>query len=212
MERKIRVLLVDDHSILREGLCALLNAQPDLLVVGEAKDGQEAIAKCLACRPDIVVMDISMEGMDGIQATRELTQKQPETRVVILTQHDEPTFVDALIDAGASAYVLKREGGASLIEAIRAVYRQGEYLSSSLVRPLLYYGRRRERENTCLTPREKEVLILIAQGLSSQEIAARLFLSAKTVSVHRSNIMRKLGLHKNTELVRYALRQGLVPL
>ncbi len=209
---KIRVLLVDDHAILREGLRALLDRQADIEVVGEACDGQEALDMAIRFQPDVVVMDISMVGMDGLEATRHLREMQPDMRVVVLTQHDDPLFVNSSLEAGASGYVLKRMGGARVIDAIHSVHQEGTYLPSDILKHILQKPSQEQKGLEALTPREKEVLKLVAEGFSSQEIAKKLFVSAKTVSVHRTNLMRKLGVRKNTELVRYALRQGLIKL
>ncbi|MFQ5616384.1 MAG: response regulator [Anaerolineales bacterium] len=208
---KIRVLLVDDHAILREGLRMLLSRNPDIDVIGEASDGHQALEMVAHHHPDVVVMDISMAGMDGLESTRRLRQTHPDARVVVLTQHDEPLFVNSLLEAGASGYVLKRMGGTRVVDAVRSVHQEGAYLPPAIARQMLKQARKQEPQEV-LTPREKEVLKLVAEGLSSQEIARTLHLSVKTVSVHRTNLMRKLGVHKNTELVRYALRQGLISL
>jgi DNA-binding NarL/FixJ family response regulator len=221
---KIKVLLVDDHAILREGLRMLLGCQPDIEVIGEAGDGQEALDKAALLQPDVVLMDISMAGMDGLEATRELRRTQPETQIIVLSQHDEPQFVNSLLEAGAAGYVLKRMGGASVVDAVRSVYREGAYLPPAIARQMLNGTHQQQAAGSrgdmarsahgrpLLTPRETEVLKLVAQGFSTQDIAERLCLTVKTVSVHRTNLMHKLGLHKNTELVRYALRHGLVNL
>ncbi len=214
---KIKVLLVDDHAILREGLRMLLGGQPDIEVIGEAGDGQEALDKAALLQPDVVLMDISMAGMDGLEATRELRRTQPETQIIVLSQHDEPQFVSSLLEAGAAGYVLKRMGGASVVDAVRSVYREGAYLPPAIARQMLDGTHHQQAagsrgDTSGLTPRETEVLKLVAQGFSTQTIAERLCLTVKTVSVHRTNLMHKLGLHKNTELVRYALRHGLVNL
>ncbi len=217
---KIKVLLVDDHAILREGLRMLLGCQPDIEVIGEAGDGREALDKAALLQPDVVLMDISMAGMDGLEATRELRRTQPETQIIVLSQHDEPQFVNSLLEAGAAGYVLKRMGGASVVDAVRSVYREGAYLPPAIARQILNGTHQQQAADSrgdtsgrpLLTPRETEVLKLVAQGFSTQTIAERLCLTVKTVSVHRTNLMHKLGLHKNTELVRYALRHGLVNL
>ncbi len=217
---KIKVLLVDDHAILREGLRMLLGCQPDIEVIGEAGDGREALDKAALLQPDVVLMDISMAGMDGLEATRELRRTQPETQIIVLSQHDEPQFVNSLLEAGAVGYVLKRMGGASVVDAVRSVHREGAYLPPAIARQMLNGTHQQQAASSrgdtsgrpLLTPRETEVLKLVAQGFSTQTIAERLCLTVKTVSVHRTNLMHKLGLHKNTELVRYALRHGLVNL
>ncbi len=209
---RIKVLLVDDHAVLREGLRMVLGCQPDIEVVGEASDGQEALEKAAHLQPDVVLMDISMAGMDGLEATRELRRTQPETQIIVLSQHDEPQFVNSLLEAGAAGYALKRMGGASVVDAVRSVYREGAYLPPAIARQMLDRTHRQQTASEVLTPRETEVLKLVAQGFSTQTIAERLCLTVKTVSVHRTNLMHKLGLHKNTELVRYAIRHGLVNL
>lgn len=210
---EIRVLIVDDHAILREGLRSLLNLQADIQVVGEASDGQAALELVRQLRPDVVLMDISMPVMDGLEATRRLKQEFPETRILILTQHDNREYVFSLLQAGAVGYVLKKAGGAEVITAIRSVYQEGAFLPPHIAREVMDRYVQRPQQETGrlhLTEREKEVLRLIAEGKSNKEIAEHLCLSVKTVMVHRTNIMTKLDIHSRTDLVRYAIKQGLV--
>jgi NarL family two-component system response regulator LiaR len=210
---KIRVLLVDDHRILREGLRSLLSMQEDIEVVGEAGDGQAALELIGQLKPDIVVMDVAMPVMDGLEATRRVKKDFPETRVLILTQHDNREHVFSLLQAGAVGYILKRSGGAEVISAIRSTFAEGAFLPPSIAREVMDRYIQRPQEETGrphLTDREKEVLRLIAEGKSNKEIAEILFLSVKTVMAHRTNIMEKLDIHSRTELVKYAIRQGLI--
>jgi DNA-binding NarL/FixJ family response regulator len=210
---KIRVLLVDDHAILREGLRSLLAMQEDIEVVGEAGDGQAALDLIVQLKPDIVVMDIAMPGMDGLEATRRVKRDFPETRVLILTQHDNREYVFSLLQAGAVGYILKKSGGAEVINAIRSTFAEGAFLPPAIAREVMDRYIQRPQEETGrphLTDREKEVLRLTAEGKSSKEIAEILYLTVKTVTVHRTNIMGKLDLHSRTELVKYAIRQGLI--
>lgn len=210
---KIRVLLADDHAVLREGLRSLLSLQEDIEVVGEASDGQEAIEQVKQLDPDVVVMDIAMPRMDGLEATRFLKQEHPETRVLILTQHDNREYVFSLLQAGAAGYVLKKTSGAEVIAAIRSVFNEGAFLPPGIAREVIdrYVQRPLEEEDhPHLTDREKEVLRLLAEGKSNKEIAELLYLSVKTVMAHRANIMEKLDVHSRTELVKYAIRHDLV--
>lgn len=213
MAQKIRVMLADDHAVLRAGLRALLNAEPDIEVVGEAADGEEAIALAERLKPDVVVMDITMPRMDGLQATRRLTERLPNTRVLILTMHAEDQYLFRVIEAGGAGYVLKRSADTELMDAIRAVYRGEAYLYPAATRLLLEAYRRGDRAlepEHALTEREEEVLKLTAEGYSNTEIASRIYLSPKTVDTYRQRIMEKLGLHHRAELVRYALERGLL--
>lgn len=211
---KIRVLVVDDHAILREGICSLLSLRDDIRVVGEAANGREALQQVARTLPHVVLMDISMPGMDGLEATRQLKATYPNIRVLILTQYADDKYVSSLLEAGAVGYVLKRSGGEEIVAAIRSVRHHGAYLSPEVAHQVVTQRQqrptRRPKNTSGLTRRELEVLALIVEGLSSREIAERLYIAHKTAMVHRTNIMRKLGVHKSTELVSYAIREGLV--
>lgn len=214
---RIRVLLADDHAVLRAGLRALLSNQPDMDVVGEATDGEDAVRQVKVLRPDVVVMDISMPGVGGLDATREIARLNLGTRVLVLTMHDEEQYLLQVLQAGGSGYVVKRSADTELIEAIRTVHAGGVFLYHSATRMLLEDYLRRIRSGggdreqyDGLSEREREVLKLTAEGFSNQEIAEKLFLSVKTVDTYRSRIMDKLGFHHRSELVQYALRKGLL--
>lgn len=208
------MLIVDDHAILREGMRSLLALQKDIEVVGEAMDGAAALSRVTELNPDVVLMDIAMPGMDGIEATRRIKQTSPQTKVLILTQHDNKEYVFSVLQAGASGYVLKRAGGAEVIAAIHGVHEEGAFLPPRVAKEVMsHYVRPPAAElGPHLTEREKQVLVLLGENKSNREIAAQLSLSVKTVMVHRANIMEKLGVHSRTELVKYAIRQGLVSL
>jgi DNA-binding NarL/FixJ family response regulator len=214
MSGKIRVLLADDHAVLRAGLRALLSAEPDIEVVGEAADGQEAVALVERLKPDVVVMDITMPRLDGLRATRQITTHHPEIRVLVLTMHAEEQYLLQVLEAGGSGYVVKNSADRDLLEAIRVVHRGEAFLYPSATRMLLEAYRRGERPGDgrehVLTEREEEVLRLTAEGYSNTEIAQRIYLSPKTVDTYRQRIMEKLGLHHRAELVRYALEHGLL--
>jgi two-component system response regulator NreC len=210
--KKIRILLVDDHAVLRAGLRALLSAERDMEVVGEAANGREAVALAEELKPDVVVMDLAMPEMSGLEATREITRRLPETRVLALTMHAEEQYLLELLQAGGSGYVLKRSADTELLEAIRTVSRGEAYLYPGAVKLLLseYHrgdGGPRRRE---LSEREETVLKLTAEGYSNLEIAERLGISPKTVDTYRQRIMEKLNLHHRAELVHYALERGLL--
>jgi DNA-binding NarL/FixJ family response regulator len=204
---KIRVVLADDHAILREGMRALLGYYDDIQVVGEAQDGSEAVARVGELEPDIVVMDIAMPGMNGIEATRAIRAKYPATQVLVLTQHESREYVLTLLEAGASGYILKRAIAADLIAALRTVAAGQVFLhppvATTLVRGML-------GQVESLTPRESEVLHLIVSGQTNTQIAKTLCLSVKTVEWHRTNMMSKLSVHSVGELMRYAYDHGLV--
>jgi len=213
---EIRLLLVDDHEVVRTGLRMLLENQEDIEIVGEASNGEEAIRLAHQLLPDVVVMDITLPDISGIEATHRLKERHPEIAVVALTIHEDEQYFFEMLQAGASGYVPKRAAPEDLINAIRAA-RAGEiYLYPSLAKALVsdYLGRKDEitEQETMepLTQREEEVLELLAGGLSNEEIAERLFISRHTVARHRENIMRKLKLHNRSELVKYAIRKGLI--
>lgn len=218
---KIRVLLADDHAVLRAGLRALLNSQPDIEVVGEAADGEEALRAAERMQPDIVLMDITMPGTDGLEATRHLKGRQPQVRVIVLTMHEDEEFLRQVLAAGGSGYMLKKAAEAELLSAIRAVHRGEAFIYPSLTRVLIEgylrqteeRGRKKESAEPApgnLTAREVEVLRLIAQGYTNQQVADQLVISVKTVETHKAHIMDKLSLRSRVELVRYAVQHGLL--
>ncbi len=211
---KIRVLIVDDHAILREGIRALLSLYPDIEVVGEACDGLEAISKTRSLSPDIILMDIAMPGLGGLEATLEIHKQHPNSRVVILTQHDDSEYIFPILKAGAAGYILKKAVGTELVAAIRAVHEGGSFLypsvATAVIEGYIHQGQEVEPSYDRLTDREKQVLKLIAEGRSNKEIAEMLSLSVKTVIAHRANLMEKLDIHNRTELVKYAIRKGLI--
>ncbi len=209
----VRILLVDDHALLRAGLRALLAGYPDFQVIGEAGDGAEAITLVNEHDPDVVVMDIAMPGMNGLIATREILQQHPTARILILTQYDNKEYVLPLLKAGAAGYVLKQAVGTDLATAIRAVARGESFLYPSIAKIVLdAYVEESSRTDPYprLTEREREILILVAQGHPTREIAEMLHVSPNTVDVHRAHLMQKLGLHNIAELTAYAVRQGLL--
>lgn len=214
MSERIRILLADDHAVLRAGLRALLSAEPDMEVVGEAGDGEEAVRQAALLRPDVVVMDIAMPGGGGLQATRAIRALGLPCKVLILTMHAEEQYLLPVIEAGGSGYVLKSGADSDLIEAIRIVHRDEVFLYPSAAKMLLSkYLERVDADDAAydgLTPREREVLRLTAEGYTGQEIAERLVLSPKTIDTYRQRVMEKLNLHHRSELVKYALRKGLL--
>ena len=213
-ERKIRVLLADDHAVLRAGLRALLNAEPDLEVVGEAADGEEVVERAVQVQPDVIVMDIQMPRMSGLEATRTLKARNVPSKILILTMHAESQYLLPLLEAGGSGYVLKSGADTELIEAIRTVHRGEVFLypaaTKLLVEGYLERSTRADDPFDGLTEREREVLKFVAEGYSGTEIAERLVISPKTVDTYRERIMQKLGLRHRWELVRYALKKGML--
>jgi two-component system response regulator NreC len=210
---KIKILLVDDHAIMRDGIKALLSIYDDIEVVGEASEGREAIEMARELNPDVVVMDISMPGMDGLEVTRRLTKRNPGMKVIILTQHDNREYILSAIKVGAAGYIPKKALGSDLVSAIRAVHSGDSFLYPSAAKTLIDdYRKQAEQPDIyeSLTEREREILKLIAEGLTSREIANALYISQKTVQGHRTKIMEKLDLHNRTELIKYAIRKGLV--
>jgi DNA-binding NarL/FixJ family response regulator len=212
---KIRVMLVDDHAIMRDGIRALLSLHNDLEIVGEASEGQKAVDKSRELMPDVIVMDIAMSGMDGLEATRRIAKHSPKTKVLILSQHDEKEYILSAIKAGCAGYMPKRALSSELVTAIRAVYKGDSFLYPSAATALI--GEYRTHAQTGdsydqLTPREREILKLIAEGHTSKIISESLFISLKTVVGHRTKLMDKLGIHNRTELIKYAMRKGLISL
>lgn len=214
---KIRLLLADDHPVVRAGLRMLLSAQPDMEIVGEAVDGAAAVKRAVELRPDVVIMDITMEGINGLAATREIKTRTPETKVLILTMHDDEEYLRQSLEAGATGYVLKQAADTELVVAIRAVQRGEIFLYPSFTRVLLGdLARNRETGShsrdsyELLSQREREVLRLVALGYTNRQIAEQLFLSIKTIETYRARLMEKLDLRSRSALVRYALRKGLL--
>ena len=213
MPTSLRILIADDHATVRQGLKLLIDSQSDMTVVGEAADGHGVLQQAKALKPDIVVMDISMPGMSGLAATRTLKLEQPEVSIVGLTRHDDDTYVDELFRAGASGYVLKQSAPAIFLQAIRAVAAGGIYvdaaMTSRIADGLLAGAPEVSRESRAtISERESDVLRLTAVGHSNKEIAAQLKISVKTVEVHKTNAMRKLGLTGRVDIVRYGVLQG----
>lgn len=215
----IRVLLVDDHTILREGIRSLLAEHEHLQVVGEASDGREAVEKVEELQPDVVLMDISMPELNGIQATKAIKERSPDTKILILTMHDEEGYIYPIFKAGASGYVVKRTATRELVSAVEAVMEGNTIMHPSVAETLIYEEGAKSEDGEVdadfydgLTERELEVLTLIAEGLTNREIADKLYISIKTVQAHRANIMEKLDLHDRVALTKYAIKKGLISL
>ena len=208
MPNKLTVLLVDDHALVRRGFRRMLEDDPEIDVVGEASDGEEAVRAANKVRPAVIVMDCALPGMSGLDATRRILETRPDAAILMLSMHAEDTLVRQALDAGARGYILKNAVDLDLANAIKRVAKGEKVLDAQLSRPVALKG---EREGG-LTPRELDVLQRIVAGKSNKEIAAELNLSVNTVSVHRANIMDTLGIHKTAELVVYAIRNGLVSL
>jgi len=212
---KIRVFICDDHALFRDGLKAILREEPDVDLVGDAKDGREAVEQVLKVRPDVVLMDVEMPELNGFEATQRITQADRSIKVLILTMYQEEEVVARCLDAGASGYVLKDASATQLVHAIETVHKGGKYLSpGALQQVMTHYLGGGERTSTTrydtLSPREREVFKLLADGLSVKEIAARLNLSVKTVDVHKYNLMRKLDIHDRAGLIKYAIQKKLI--
>jgi DNA-binding NarL/FixJ family response regulator len=209
-----RILIADDHSIVRSGLKKVLDAKPDMEVVAEAEDGHEAVEKALKEDVHLGVLDVSMPRKTGIQAAAELHKRKPELRVLMLSMHDSEQFLFEALKAGASGYVLKSGADTDIVDAVRAAMRGDSYLYPSavtaIVRDYVERGGRGEEQFDVLTPRELEVLKLIAEANTNKQIADALFISIKTVERHRQNILDKLGMRDRVELTRYAIRRGLI--
>ena len=211
---KIKVLVVDDHAMFRQGICALLGSYEDVEVVGEAEQGREAIDKVRGLSPEVVLMDIAMPIMGGLEATRRIQKEAPNTKVLVLTQYDDSEYVLSLVRSGARGYISKTATASELISAIRAVNSGEFFLYPSAAKTLVEeYLRRVGGEKNGyerLTSREREILQLVAEGQTNREIADRLVIGVKTVLRHRTNIMEKLGFHNRTELIKYAISKGLI--
>jgi two-component system, NarL family, response regulator NreC len=215
LPEKIKVLIADDHTIVRSGVRLLLDAEPDVAVVGEALDGVEAVELVAELQPDVVLMDIAMPGLDGMQATRHIKREWPDVNVLVLTMHRQDEYLFEMLKAGASGYILKAAETNELIHAVRVVARGEVFLYPTMTRRLVRDYLERTAESgapaSALTAREQQILTLLAEGHSSQEIAERLVISPSTVYSHRSRLMEKLGLTSRYELLQYARRHGLLP-
>jgi two-component system response regulator NreC len=215
---KIRILLVDDHTLFRHGIRTLLNGEPDLEVVGEASDAGEGVKLAAQLRPDIVLMDIGMTGLSSFEATRQIRKHREETRVVFLSMYDDEDYLAESVEIGASGYILKESPAEQLINAIREVNRGGNYLSPRLLTRLVDDFRTQGRSPTrqtrfgTLTKREREITKLLAEGKSVKEVAANFDLSVKTVEAHKFNLMRKLNIHNKAQLVQYAIQKKIIRL
>jgi two-component system, NarL family, response regulator NreC len=213
---KIRLLLVDDHEIVRAGLRMLFLAEPDMTIVGEAGNGQEALRLVDELKPDVVLMDVAMPGMTGIEATRQIKEAHPDTAILALTMYEDEQYFFEMLHAGASGYIPKRAAPDDLVSAIRVVSTGNVFLYASLAQYLVNEVLSQpgnsviDSDTEDLTTREREVLIYIAEGNTNREIAEKLVISPKTVDRHRENIMRKLNMHNRVELVKYAIEKGLI--
>jgi len=212
----MRLLLVDDHAIVRAGLRMLLESQADMEIVGECETRREAVRRALELKPDVILMDIALPDIPGYEATRAVKKELPQVTILALTMHESDEYFFEMLNAGASGYVPKKAAPTELVNAIRVVHAGGVYLYPSLAKTLVqdYLTRVAQGDDNAahdgLTERERQVLILVADGLSNQEVADKLIISVKTVERHRANILAKLGLHSRTELVKYAIRKGLI--
>lgn len=213
---KIRVLIADDHALMREGVKALLAATDDIEVVGEAEDGDDAIQEVRRLDPDVVLMDVAMPGLGGLEATLEIRKEKPATKILVLTQYDDREYVSRFLKACVSGYVLKKAAASELVSAIRAAHRGGLVLDPTIAREVVGNGGGGAGADAAsdpydtLTDREKQVLKLVAEGCSNKEIADALAISVKTAMAHREHLMEKLGVHSRTELIKFAVRKGVI--
>lgn len=210
MSRKIRILLVDDHAVVRQGFKLILNQQPDMEVVGEASQGREAVEFATTLRPDLVIMDIAMPEVNGVEATRRIIEQNPDTKILILSMHKDVVYVRETLRAGAKGYLLKESIDHDLLRAVRAVAGGHSFLSPEVSRTVLEEYQQTEDPFDLLTARERQVLQMLAEGKVAKEIATELDVSVYTVDAHRGRIMKKLGLRSSTDLVRFAMRKGLI--
>ncbi|MBI5508164.1 MAG: response regulator transcription factor [Deltaproteobacteria bacterium] len=216
--KPVRMILTDDHVVLRVGMRSFLEEQqdPPVEVVGEAASGEETIPLVESTKPDLLLLDLSLKGMGGIETTIELRRRNSAVTILVLTQHDEPIFLQRLLEAGANGYILKSARGDELMAAIRAVLAGGTYIDPSLARAVVGMGGQRPVRSEdegfeSLTPRERQVLKLVAEGYSNKETAAALGVAVKTVMTHRFNLMEKVGIHNHAKLVQFAIKMGLLP-
>ena len=212
---KIRILLADDHTILRSGIRALLENEPGLSVIGEAEDGRAAVRMACKLKPDVVLMDIAMPLLNGLEATRQIKIQCPDVKVLVLSMHDNEEYIRQALEAGAMGYILKDAAPGELIGAIRSVYRGEAVLSPAVTRLVIedylrWGGTRPQDVTDSLSPREREVLQLIAEGYTNKQIAEILSISIKTVQAHRNNLMQKLDLHDRGELIKYAIQKKII--
>jgi two-component system response regulator NreC len=217
MTSKIRILIADDHTLLRNGICALLEDEQDMTIVGEASDGREAVRLAGQLKPNVVLMDIAMPLLNGLEATRQIKREHPEINVLVLTMYDHEEYFRQMLEVGASGYIIKRAAATELVSAIRAVYNGEAILSPAITRLLLedYLShdiRSEQGDPNALSSREREVLQLIAEGKTSREIADILHLSVKTVQSHRTSLMQKLDLHDRGDLIKYAIQKKIIEL
>jgi DNA-binding NarL/FixJ family response regulator len=217
MKSKIRILIADDHTLLRQGIRSLIEDQADIVVVGEAEDGRSAVQLAHTLRPNVVLMDIAMPSLNGLEATRQIKREHPEIQVLVLTMYEHEEYFRQVLEAGASGYILKRAAASELLAAIHAVYNGEAVLSPSITRLVLedylrMDNKAKENEPDALTGREREVLQLIAEGKTSREIAEILTLSVKTVQSHRTSLMQKLDLHDRGDLIKYAIQKKIIEL
>ncbi|MFA5891708.1 MAG: response regulator transcription factor [Actinomycetota bacterium] len=218
MDARIRILVVDDHAIVREGIRMVLETDSALKVVADVSSGEEAIKQVREIKPDVIVMDVAMPGLSGFETTQRIRDAYPEVKILALTVHDSEAHIFQMLRAGAVGYVLKRAPANEVIEAVKAAYRGEAILHPSVAKLLIrdYLTRVDKGQETTsfdnLSKREREIVKLIAEGRTNKEIADLLFLSIKTVQAHRANLMRKLGMHDRTELVKYAIRRGIIDL
>ena len=217
MTSKIHILIADDHTLLRNGICAILEDEQDMLIVGEANDGREAVRLANQLKPNVVLMDIAMPLLNGLEATRQIKREHPEINVLVLTMYDNEEYFRKILEVGASGYIIKRAAATELVSAIRAVYSGEAVLSPAITRLLLEdylnHDPRNEKDDPdALSSREREVLQLIAEGKTSREIAEILNLSVKTVQSHRTSLMQKLDLHDRGELIKYAIQKKIIEL
>lgn len=217
MLEPLRLLVVDDHEVVRKGLRSVLEQQPGWQVAGEASNGREAVTKAKELQPDVTVLDISMPSLNGLEATRQMLKQNSREKVLILTMHESDPLIQEVLNAGARGYLLKSDAGKDLVDAVEAVRRNKTFFTAKVGQMMLdgYLDKKpkpadRDAPPSRLTPRQREIVQLLAEGKSSKEVAAALGLSVKTAETHRANIMRRLGCHSVSELVRYAIRNGII--